>query len=121
MSHAGRARYDRNDFSAQGENSLRDYLLKKTDVAQNTMILDVIVKPGSKQPGLSEESGMLVLRVRERAVEGAANVACIGALAVAYGVPRSAVELIGGVRSRRKRFAISFRDKTTLMRRTPPK
>lgn len=75
------------------------------------MILDVIVKPGSKQPGLSEEDGTLVLRVRERAIEGAANDACVRALAAAYGVPNSAVELLSGVRSRRKRFTIQLRDK----------
>jgi uncharacterized protein YggU (UPF0235/DUF167 family) len=70
------------------------------------VILDVIVKPGSKQPGISHENGALVLRVRERAVEGAANAACRRALAQAYGVPQSAVELIAGARSRRKRFAV---------------
>ena len=75
------------------------------------MILDIVVKPGSKQPGLSEENGALVLRVRERAIDGAANDACIRALAVTYGVPRNAVELVGGARSRRKRFAIRLREK----------
>jgi hypothetical protein len=75
-------------------------------------ILDIIVKPGSKQPGLSEEDGVLVLRVRERAIDGAANRACIRALAIAYGVPPSAVDLVGGLRSRRKRFAIRLREKT---------
>ncbi|HVR47155.1 MAG TPA: DUF167 domain-containing protein [Candidatus Binatia bacterium] len=75
-------------------------------------MLELIVKPGSKQAGLSEENGALVLRVRERAIEGAANDACIRALAVAYGVPRGAVELVGGARSRRKRFAIRLREKT---------
>jgi len=72
------------------------------------MILDVIVKPGSKRPGISHEDGTLVLRVRERAVEGAANAACRRALAQAYGVPQSAVELIAGARSRRKRFAVEI-------------
>jgi len=76
-------------------------------------MLDIIVKPGSKQPGLSEENGVVVLRVWQRAIEGAANDACVRALAVAYGVPRSAVELVGGARGRRKRFAIRLRKKTT--------
>jgi len=69
-------------------------------------VIDIIVKPGSKQPGLSEENGVPVLRVRERAIDGAANSACVRALAAAYGVPPSAVELIAGARNRRKRFAI---------------
>ncbi len=69
-------------------------------------IIDVIVKPGSRKPGLSSEDGALVLRVRERAIEGAANDACIRALAEAYGVAPSAVSLVRGLRSRHKRFAI---------------
>jgi uncharacterized protein YggU (UPF0235/DUF167 family) len=69
-------------------------------------IIDVIVKPGSRKPGLSSEDGALVLRVRERAIEGAANDACIRALAEAYGVVPSAVSLVRGLRSRHKRFAI---------------
>ena len=70
-------------------------------------VLDVFVKPGSKRPGIAWENGTLVVRVRERAIEGAANDACTRALAAAYGVAPSAVELLGGARSRRKRFAIA--------------
>lgn len=70
------------------------------------MQLSVKVKPGSKQPGISVEGDAVVLRVRERAVEGAANEACIRALAEALGVPRSNVSLVRGARSREKRFAI---------------
>lgn len=73
------------------------------------MIVDVVVKPGSKKPGISSENGEIVLRVRERAVEGAANRACVRALAEAYGVPPSGVELVAGARSRRKRFSIRER------------
>jgi uncharacterized protein YggU (UPF0235/DUF167 family) len=73
-------------------------------------MLDIIVKPGSTRPGLSDENGVLVLRVRERAIDGAANSACVRALAAAYGVPLSAVELVRGGRSRRKRFAIRLRE-----------
>jgi hypothetical protein len=69
-------------------------------------ILDVIVKPGSRQPGIAHEDGMTIVRVRERAIEGAANAACIRALAAEYGVAPSSVELISGARSRHKRFAI---------------
>lgn len=71
-----------------------------------SLSLDVFVKAGSKQPGFSEENGVLVLRVRERAIEGAANAACIRALADAYGVTRSAVRLVAGTRNRHKRFTI---------------
>ena len=71
------------------------------------VLLDVVVKPGSKAPGISSEAGTIVVRVRERAIEGAANAAAIRTLAQAYGVPRSAVELVAGAHSRRKRFSIA--------------
>ncbi len=70
------------------------------------MRISVKVKPGSKQPGISIEGETVVLRVRERAVEGAANEACIRALAEALDVPRTAVTLVRGARSREKLFAI---------------
>jgi uncharacterized protein len=70
-----------------------------------------LVKPGSKKPGLTRENDTLVLRVRERAVEGKANEACVRALATAYGVAPSAVELVRGARSRRKSFEIKGRSR----------
>lgn len=70
--------------------------------------VSLVVKPGSNQPGFSEEGGTLVLRVRERAIEGAANEACVRALAVRYDVSRSAVRLVSGARSRHKRFMIEL-------------
>jgi uncharacterized protein YggU (UPF0235/DUF167 family) len=73
--------------------------------------IDVLVKPGSSRPSLSKENGVLTLRVRERAIEGAANGACIRAIAAAYGVPPSGVRLVRGARSRRKRFAIAMPQK----------
>ncbi len=71
-------------------------------------IVDVTCKPGSKQPGIVEADGALVVRVRERAIDDAANAACIRALAAAYGVAPSAVQLVRGARSRQKRFAIDL-------------
>jgi uncharacterized protein YggU (UPF0235/DUF167 family) len=80
---------------------------KRSFVAEHRdEMIDVVVKPGSRKPGLSSEDGALVLRVRERAIEGAANSACLRALAEAYGVAPSAVSLVRGLRSRHKRFAI---------------
>ena len=70
------------------------------------MIVRVRVKPGSSNPGLEREGDELVLRVRERAIEGAANEACIAAIAREYGVAKSRVALIRGERSRRKVFEI---------------
>jgi len=71
-------------------------------------LVDVLVKPGSKSPGISNEGGTIVLRVRERAVEGAANEACVRAIAAAYGVAPSRVRLVRGARGRRKRFSVEL-------------
>ncbi|MDQ2991458.1 MAG: DUF167 domain-containing protein [Candidatus Eremiobacteraeota bacterium] len=43
--------------------------------------LTVTVKPGSKQPGFAFEGETWMLRVREHAIEGAANDACLRAVA----------------------------------------
>ena len=67
-------------------------------------------KPGSKAPGFAVEDGALLLRVRERALEGAANAACIRELAKALRVPPSAVTLVSGTRSAHKRFAVEGLD-----------
>lgn len=66
----------------------------------------VIVKPGSKVPGIEANGDTLVVRVRERAVEGAANDAVIRALAKHFEVPPSRVTLVRGARSRTKLFEI---------------
>lgn len=74
------------------------------------MQLSAKVKPGSKQPGIALEAGGVVLRVRERAVEGAANEACIRALSDALGIAPSRVALVRGARSREKHFAVEGLD-----------
>jgi uncharacterized protein len=69
--------------------------------------ITVIVKPGSKSPGIEERGADgLVVRVRERAIEGAANAACIDALATHFGVAPSRVTLLRGERSRTKLFDV---------------
>lgn len=59
--------------------------------------------------GLSEEGGLPVLRIRVPAppVEGAANAALVEFLAKALGLPRSAVSLRAGARSRVKRLHLA--------------
>jgi uncharacterized protein len=64
------------------------------------------VKPGSKAPRIAAEGDSLVLRVRERAVEGAANEACVRAIASALGVAPSCVRLLRGAHSREKLFEV---------------
>ena len=81
------------------------------------MHLTARVKPGSKQPGISVEDGALVVRVRERAMEGAANEACVRALAQALDVAPSCVTLVQGARSRQKRFSIAGMDESAVRQR----
>ncbi|MDE2481668.1 MAG: DUF167 domain-containing protein [bacterium] len=70
------------------------------------MRVTVTVKPGSKHPGIEREGESLVVRVRERAVEGAANAAVIRALAEHFDVAPSRVTLVHGSRSKTKRFDV---------------
>lgn len=71
-------------------------------------ILAVQVKPGSAKGPLvvAQEDGSLVVFLRERAVEGAANLALVALVASHLGVPRSAVTIRHGHRGRRKLLAI---------------
>lgn len=71
------------------------------------MRVSVIVKPGSKSPGIEVRAdGSLVVKVRERAIEGAANDAVTKALAHHYEVAPSRVVLFRGGSSRSKVFEI---------------
>ena len=70
-------------------------------------VIVVTVKPGAKAPGIVfGADGSVVVRVRERAVEGKANEAVRAALARALGVPKSAVFLMRGATARLKAFEI---------------
>jgi uncharacterized protein len=75
------------------------------------------VKPGSKVPGIAPEGDALVVRVRERALEGAANAACVRALAGALGIAPSCVTLLRGAHSREKVFEIAGVDEAQARQR----
>ena len=64
----------------------------------------ITVKPGSKKGPLVEvgADGSMVVFVRERAVDGAANDGVVKLLADHFGVPKSRVEIIRGHTSRSK-------------------
>jgi uncharacterized protein YggU (UPF0235/DUF167 family) len=66
--------------------------------------LTVHVKPGSRRGPAVEtgEDGSLTAFVRERAVDGAANVGVIALLATHFGVARSRVTIARGHTSRTK-------------------
>ena len=69
--------------------------------------LSVIAKPGSKAPGIAVDGHAIVVRVRERAIEGGANAACIRALADCLGVASSAVTLVRGAKAKLKLFDVA--------------
>lgn len=72
------------------------------------MVVDVKVKPGSKKGPLIQPSleGELLVFVKEPAIEGRANQAVAELLADYYKVSKNKVQIIGGLKSRRKRFQI---------------
>lgn len=71
------------------------------------MRLVVHVRPGAHRTAVGgAHDGALVVRVRERAVEGRATAAVQGALAAALGVRVPDVTLISGATSRTKTFQV---------------
>lgn len=71
------------------------------------MQLTVRVKPGSRKgPFVEEDADGLIVFVRERAAEGAANKGVERALAAHFGVAPSRVRIVRGHSSRTKRVEI---------------
>lgn len=64
--------------------------------------------------------GVLQMRVAAPPVEGAANAACLALLAETLGVPKTAITLTAGARSREKCFTIVGLSAEELRRRLPP-
>jgi len=77
------------------------------------MRLKIRVTPGSRRAEVGGAyQDALVVKVRERAVEGKATDAALAALADALGVPRRAVTLVHGATSRTKVVNIEGDDPT---------
>jgi uncharacterized protein len=73
--------------------------------------LSVRVRPGARRDAVGgswagPRGPALVVAVRARAIEGAANTAVVAALAAAFGLRRGDVEIVTGVRSRDKVVAL---------------
>ena len=66
------------------------------------MKVRVRVKPNSKRQAVREEGGVLVVQVKSPPVEGKANEELREVLAKHFGVPKSAVRVVSGHRSRNK-------------------
>lgn len=72
------------------------------------MRITVRIKPGSRKGPLVEqvEDGLLVIHVREPAVEGKANDTAIKILAEHFDIPKTYIKIISGRKSKLKRFEI---------------
>lgn len=67
------------------------------------MIIKVLAKPGSRSVGVDRrEDGVVIVRVRERAVDGKANEAVRRVLAEAYGCRTRDITIRSGLASRHK-------------------
>jgi uncharacterized protein (TIGR00251 family) len=70
-------------------------------------ILPVRAQPGARRSGvLGEHDGALRVAVTAAADKGKANRAIAKLLSTSFGIPQSAIELIGGGSSRQKRFLL---------------
>ena len=78
------------------------------------MRITVRVKPGSRQPGISETGGTLTVAVRERAVEGRANAAVLATMAGWLGIAAGRITIEHGAGSRIKRLSIDGFDERSL-------
>jgi uncharacterized protein (TIGR00251 family) len=79
--------------------------------------VSVHVHPGSKVASVGGTHGSsLVVRVKSRAVDGAATSEVLKATAAAFGVSASAVSLLRGTRSREKLLMVDGPDETLALR-----
>lgn len=71
------------------------------------VLIDIRVIPRAAKSGLAgTRDGALLVRLNAPPVEGAANAELLAVLAEAFGVPKRAVALVSGERSRSKRVRI---------------
>ena len=77
-------------------------------VGPGGVTLHLHVQPGAARTGVAGVHGdALKVRLAAPPVDGKANAALLEFLAHCFGVPRSAVTLVGGAGSRRKRVSVS--------------
>jgi uncharacterized protein (TIGR00251 family) len=71
------------------------------------LILELYVQPGASRTGFDGTHGdRIKVKLRARAVDGAANEALVEFLAEHYGVPKRSVHIAAGLKSRLKRVVI---------------
>jgi uncharacterized protein YggU (UPF0235/DUF167 family) len=70
--------------------------------------INVKVRPGSAQPAIERNASDLIVSVRERAVDDAANAAVIKAISAWLNIPPTSIKLERGTRSRVKWFQVAI-------------
>ncbi|OGZ43179.1 MAG: hypothetical protein A3J55_02125 [Candidatus Ryanbacteria bacterium RIFCSPHIGHO2_02_FULL_45_17b] len=63
---------------------------------------EVFIKPKSKHPGVVEKDGVLEVSVSSAPVDGKANEEMLELLSDYFEVAKSAIEIVGGHKSRQK-------------------
>lgn len=78
------------------------------------IVITIRVIPRARKSGLAGVRGeALLVRLQAPPVEGAANIELVGMLAATLRVPKGAISIVAGDRSRRKRVRVSGIDATT--------
>ncbi len=90
-------------------------------LSDGRVVLAVRVIPRARKSGIEGvRAGALAVRLAAPPVEGAANAALVELIAKSLGIPRRAVSLLSGERSRDKRLAISGISAADVRRRLAP-
>jgi uncharacterized protein (TIGR00251 family) len=71
------------------------------------MMLSVKVKPNSRENKITNENGLITIRIHAPAQEGKANKAIVEFLSEAMDIPKSYIEIVGGLTNSNKRIAIA--------------
>lgn len=99
------------------DDTFRQLVIHPTDEG---VLLDVRVIPRAGRSGVvGTRGGALLVRLNAPPVEGAANAELIDVLAKTLGVPKRAVSLVSGDRSRQKRVAVAGISVAAARRRLP--
>jgi uncharacterized protein (TIGR00251 family) len=86
----------------------------------NGIVLDIRVVPRAGRSGVAGTRGdALVVRLGAAPVEGAANEELVEVIADLFDVPKRAVAIVAGVRSRKKRVSVAGVDLATASSRLP--
>lgn len=79
----------------------------EADAAEPSIVLRLSVQPGAGRSIVTGRRGdALAVRVAPPPLDGRANAAVVELVADLFGVPRAAVDLVGGDRNRQKRVRV---------------